>query len=177
MSFINTSLLGLGERSGITSMSALLFNLHLNNSKFTNEYDIALTYPINVLAADMLDIQVPSTEPISLTNRTHSAGVHTGAQLKGSSVYEAHPLADFGVNETRLLLGPLSGSNIVRYYLRNMLYYNVPDAIVPEITYEFKKAMYKKKKKQTPAMVLKEVSKKYSLEKIVRPLTHEEHLE
>ncbi len=177
MEFINTSILGLGERSGITSMTGLFLNLYLHDPTYLKKFDSSVMYALNVLVADMLNIQVPTTEPVSLTNRTHSAGVHTGAQLKGSSAYEALPLAEFGVNETRLLLGPLSGSHIIRYYLKHILNYAVNDEIVPVITNEFKNRIYKKTKKQTPTVVLEQIAKSFKIPHISRPVAHEEYLQ
>ena len=58
---------------------------------------------------------------ISLTNRTHTAGVHQGAVLQDSSAYEAHPLDVFGVSEQDILLGPLSGWNVVHYFLKEII--------------------------------------------------------
>jgi len=90
--FIQSTILGIGERSGITSTTGLLFNLYLENPDALAGYDLSSSYALNVLLSQILGIQVPTTEPVSLTNRTHSAGVHAAAVLKGSSAYEAHPL-------------------------------------------------------------------------------------
>ena len=65
------------------------------------------SYPINVLMADKLRKLVPSKEPVSLTNRTHAAGVHQKAMINSASTYEANPLDQFGVTESEILLGPI----------------------------------------------------------------------
>ena len=52
MRYINTTLLGIGERSGITSMSALLFNLYVDREYDRLEgYHLRGSYPINMLLA------------------------------------------------------------------------------------------------------------------------------
>ena len=71
---------------------------------------------------------VPSKEPVSLTNRTHTAGVHQNAVLNDASTYEAHPLDLFGVSETEILLGPLSGWNIIHYFLKEIRYFEIDEA-------------------------------------------------
>ncbi len=169
MQYINTSILGLAERSGITSMTALLFNLYLDNPKLLEGFDYSLSYPLNVLAADILRIQVPTTEPISLTNRTHTAGVHTGAVLKDAVVYEAHSLQKFGVTEQRLLLGPLSGQHIIGYYLREMLYFEgVTDDITINISDGFKKRTSEVNDGKSPQMLLESIAFQYGLRKSSR---------
>lgn len=51
-------------------------NLYLEDQSFTEGYNLELCYPLNVLMASILGCQVPFNEPVSLTNRTHIAGVH-----------------------------------------------------------------------------------------------------
>ena len=124
-------------------MTALLFNLYLDREYDKVEgYNLRGSYPINVLAADKLRMLVPSKEPVSLTNRTHTAGVHQNAVLHNSSVYEAHPFDLFGVSESEILLGPLSGWNIVHYFLKEIRYYQIDEATAKEIAKVFKERVY-----------------------------------
>ena len=121
------------------------------------------------MAADILRIQVPITEPISLTNRTHTAGVHTGAVLKNAAAYEAHSLQKFGVTERRLLLGPLSGQHIIGYYLREMLYFEgVSDDITRNISDEFKNRTSEVNDGKSPQMLLESIAYKHGLKKSSR---------
>ncbi len=142
--YVNTTLLGLGERSGITSMTALLFNLFIERKFDSLEgYNLRGSYPINVLAAHKLKTLVPAKEPVSLTNRTHTAGVHSGAVLRNSSTYEAYPLDMFGVSERDILLGPLSGWNVVHYFLKEIHYFQIDEETARQITAIFKDSVYK----------------------------------
>ena len=126
MRYIQTTLLGVGERSGITSLTALLYNLYVDKAYDHLEgYSLRGSYPINVMFADKLKKLVPSKEPVNLTNRTHTAGVHQKAVLGHASTYEAFPLDQFGVNESEIFLGPLSGWNIIHYFLKEIKYYNI----------------------------------------------------
>jgi homocitrate synthase len=139
MQFLNTSLLGIGERSGITSMTALLFNLFIEKEyELLDGYHLRGSYPINVMMADKLRKLIPSKEPVSLTNRTHAAGVHSKAVLNNSATYEAHPLDQFGVTESEILLGPLSGWNIVHYFLKEICGYAADEATAKSIAARFK---------------------------------------
>ncbi len=159
MRYINTTLLGIAERSGITSMTALLFNLYIDREFDKLEgYHLRGSYPINVLAADKLKMLVPPKEPVSLTNRTHTAGVHQNAVLNDASTYEAHPLDLFGVNETEILLGPLSGWNIIHYFLKEIRYYPIEEATAKEIATVFKERVYQLAPDISPEQVLIDIA-------------------
>jgi homocitrate synthase len=137
--FVDTTLLGIGERSGITSMTSLLFNLFIDQRYDSLEgYNLRSSYPINVTMADKLRTLVPPKEPVSLTNRTHTAGVHQGAILNDSGSYEAHPLDLFGVSEQDILLGPLSGWNVVHYFLQEINYLDIDEQTARQVTAHFK---------------------------------------
>lgn len=152
-SYVDTTVWGIGERSGITSVTALLLNLFLENEKFVQNYNLSVCYPLNVLFGTILGMQVPATEPVSLTNRTHIAGVHQKAVINNKQVYEAIPLARFGVNKSSFLLGPLTGSNIIYYFLKEIKGYNISFEDAKAITEEFRKT-FSKYKIQDPERVL-----------------------
>ena len=161
MRYLNTTLLGIAERSGITSMTALLFNLHIDREFDKLEgYHLRGSYPINVLAADKLKMLVPAREPVSLTNRTHTAGVHQNAVLNDASTYEAHPLDLFGVSETEILLGPLSGWNIVHYFLKEIRYFEIDEATARDVAAVFKERVYELAPDISPEQVLIDIAEK-----------------
>lgn len=177
MQYIQTSVLGIGERSGITSLTGLLCNLYLENPRFVSGFEIEQSYSLNVFLSSILGIQVSTTEPVSLTNRTHSAGPHTSAVIKNSSAYEGHDLSIFGVNERRLLLGSLSGRHIIKYYLTHVLnYMEVTDETANNIATEFKKRTGEIKNGKTPTQFLEEIVKSFKLAKLSKPVSHEENL-
>lgn len=153
--YLNTTVLGIGERSGITSLTALLFNLHIDHDYDKLEgYHLRGSYPLNVLVADKMQMLVPAREPVSLTNRTHTAGVHQNAVLRDSSAYEAHPLDLFGVSESEILLGPLSGWNLIHYFLKEIRYFQVDEATAKAIAVAFKDRVYHLAPEQSPEQVL-----------------------
>jgi homocitrate synthase len=155
MDYLNTTVLGIAERSGITSMTSLLFNLYIDHDyDKLDGYQLRGSYPINVLVADKLKMLVPSKEPVSLTNRTHTAGVHQNAILQNSATYEAYPLDLFGVSETEILLGPLSGWNIIHYFLREIRYYELDEALAKQIAGVFKERVYQQSPDSSPEQVL-----------------------
>ena len=161
MRYINTSVLGIGDRSGITSMTALLLNLFIDQDYDRFEgYNLRGSYPINVMLASKLRKLVPSKEPVSLTNRTHTAGVHQKAVLNDSGSYEAHPLDQFGVSESEILLGPLSGWNVIYYFLKEIKYFELDDKTAKEIASSFKARVYSLGPGESPAQVLLDIAER-----------------
>jgi homocitrate synthase len=157
--YVDTTLLGIGERSGITSMTALLYNLYIDHLYDRLEgYHLRGSYPINVLMVSKLNKLVPSREPVSLTNRTHTAGVHGKAVLNDSGTYEAFPLDLFGVTEREILLGPLSGWNVIAYFLREIKYYQLDEPTARAITRAFKERVYEVGADESPAEVLIQIA-------------------
>jgi homocitrate synthase len=161
MRYVQTSLLGIGERSGITSMTALLFNLFIDREYDKLEgYNLRGSYPINVMMASKLKKLVPSKEPVSLTNRSHTAGVHQKAVINEGVTYEAHPLDQFGVSESEILLGPLCGWNVVYYFLKEIKYHQIDASTAKEITRVFKERVYGIDSDQSPAHILVDIAEK-----------------
>jgi homocitrate synthase len=159
--YVNTSILGIGERSGITSMTALLFNLFVDRAyDYLEGYHLRASYPINVLLAAKLKTLVHSKEPVSLTNRTHTAGVHGKAVLSDAATYEAHPLDQFGVTESEILLGPLSGWNVIHYFLKEIRYYQLDEETARQITQVFKRRVYEVGAERAPAELLEEIAER-----------------
>ncbi len=169
--YVNTTLLGIGERSGITSMTALLFNLFVDGAyDHVEGYRLRGSYPINVLAADKLHRLVPFKEPVSLTNRTHTAGVHQGAVLRHAGTYEAHPLELFGVSECDILLGPLSGWNVVHYYLKEVHYFDLDEPTARQIAARFKERVYDALPDRSPTEVLLHIAEEeFRLRRVASP--------
>jgi homocitrate synthase len=161
MRYVNTTLLGIGERSGVTSMTALLFNLFIDREYDKLEgYNLRGSYPINVMLASKLKKLVPSKEPVSLTNRTHTSGVHQKAVISEGATYEAHPLDQFGVSESEILLGPLCGWNVVYYFLKEIKYFQVDASTAKEITRVFKERVYGIRPDESPAHILVAIAEK-----------------
>ena len=169
--YIDTTILGIGERSGITSMTALLYNLYIEGHYDRLEgYHLRGSYPINVLLADKLKMLVPAAEPVSLTNRTHTAGVHQKAVLNDRSTYEAHPLDRFGVSESEILLGPLSGWNVIHYYLGEIKGFQLSRDKAKEIAAAFKEEVYKAPPGAKPADFLVSLAEnRFGLTRLAHP--------
>jgi homocitrate synthase len=80
--------------------------------------------------------------------------------LNDASTYEAHPLDLFGVSETEILLGPLSGWNIIHYFLKEIRYYEIDEATAKEIAAVFKQRVYQLSPDISPEQVLIDIAEK-----------------
>lgn len=171
MRYVNTSLLGVGERSGITSMTELLFNMHIDKMYDHLEgYNLRGSYPINVMFASKVRKLVPSREPVSLTNRTHTAGVHQKAVLNYANTYEPFPLDQFGVSESEMLLGPLSGWNMIYYFLKEIKYYNLGEGTARKIAKVFKERVYNLGPDDSPTQILTDIAEnEFGLSRLSAP--------
>ncbi len=172
--YIDASIWGLAERSGIPSVTGVLFNLSKKHGQLLEDYNLSQCYPINVLMASILNTLVPYSEPVSLTNRTHTAGVHQKAVLNEKKVYEAHNLHDFGVDKNQLLLGPLSGWNLIYYYLKEVENYAISREQAKLITEQFKNQTHEIGRGRKPEDLLIKLVGQYDIPKNELPVGVEE---
>ncbi|MCS7059318.1 MAG: LeuA family protein [Meiothermus sp.] len=161
--YVDASIWGLAERSGIPSITGVLFNLSKRYPELKEQYNLSQCYPLNVLMASILGTLVPYTEPVSLTNRTHTAGVHQKAVLNEKKVYEAHNLHDFGVDKNQLLLGPLSGWHLIYYYLKEVEAFEITREQAKRITQEFKSRTGEIGRRKKPEELLLEIALAHGL--------------
>jgi homocitrate synthase len=162
-SYFDTSVWGIAERSGITSTTAALFNLVQYDKNLKTRYSFGQSYSVNAIMGSILKCQVPYSEPVSLTNRTHTAGVHQKAVISNPEVYEAHSLTSWGVDSNAMLLGPLSGWNLIYYYLHEVGNYELNIEDSKAIAKNFKNNIHKISKKNKPQSLLYQIANDYGL--------------
>jgi homocitrate synthase len=90
--------------------------------------------------------------------------------LNDASTYEAHPLDLFGVSERDILLGPLSGWNVIHYFLHEIHYFQVDEGAAREVTARFKERVYQLDSGQSPADLLLHIAtEEFHLSKLLLP--------
>ncbi|MCY4525425.1 MAG: homocitrate synthase [Anaerolineaceae bacterium] len=112
---VDTTVLGIGERNGITALGGLVARLYTFDPELVRKYDLPLLRDIEELVARRVGIDVPFNTPI--TGRTafhHKAGVHTNAVLQNPTSYEAINPEDFGIVRNIDIAHRLVGWNAVR---------------------------------------------------------------
>src|SRR5579883_2639205 len=95
---LDVTVLGIGERNGIASLSGLVAQLYLHYPETLQQRDLTQLVPLDQYVAECLQLPIPFNTPISApTAFTHRAGVHTKAVLQNPLSYEVLNPADFGL--------------------------------------------------------------------------------
>lgn len=113
---IDTSVLGIGERNGITPLGGFVARMYAHNPEvIRRRYDLPLLREIENLVANLVDVDVPFNNYITgYTAFTHKAGIHAKAILNNPSTYEILDPADFGLTRYVHVAHRLTGWNAIK---------------------------------------------------------------
>ncbi|KAH9966247.1 homocitrate synthase [Lactifluus volemus] len=113
---IDTSVLGIGERVGITPLGGLVACLYAANPEYVkSKYNLAMLREIENLVAEAVEVNVPFSNPITgYVAFTHKAGIHAKAILNNPSTYEILKPEDFGLVRYVSIGHRLTGWNAVK---------------------------------------------------------------
>lgn len=118
---IDTTILGIGERNGITSLGGLIARLYTLNTAYVSKYDLRLLPMLDQLIADTCRLDIPFNNYITGSSAfIHKAGIHAKAVLADPRTYEAINPADFGLNREIAIGHRLTGWNAVRDRARTL---------------------------------------------------------
>ncbi len=118
---IDTTVLGIGERNGITPLSGLIARLYLSAPCSVARYRLQQLPDLDRMVADFVGIDVPFNSCITgETAFTHKAGLHTNAVLRQPATYEALDPAVFGRQRELLIGHRLTGWNAVAQRAREL---------------------------------------------------------
>ena len=113
---VDTTVLGIGERNGITSLGGLIARLYATDPALVRKYHLPLLPELDQLVADWVNIDVPFNNSITgFCAFTHKAGIHAKAVLNAPETYEALKPEDFGLTRTIHIAHRLTGWNAVRH--------------------------------------------------------------
>ena len=113
---IDTTVLGIGERNGITPLEGLIARLYaIDPDYIRNKYDLHQLHELNQLVADKVEIEIPFNHYITgLTAFTHKAGIHAKAILNNPETYEILNPNDFGLTRYISIAHKLTGWNALQ---------------------------------------------------------------
>ena len=113
---IDTTVLGIGERNGITPLGGFIARMYTIDREGTRrKYRLPQLAALESMVADMVGIQVPFNNYITgVCSFTHKAGIHTKAVLNAPETYEALDPADFGLARRIAIGHRLTGWNAVK---------------------------------------------------------------
>ena len=118
---IDTSIMGIGERNGITPLGGLIARLYLSDREYINHYNLKKLIKLDRKLAEFLDIDIPFNNYFSSENAFyHAAGIHTNAIIRNPKSYEIFDIEEFGVSRTLEVGHRLLGKNVIEMLGREM---------------------------------------------------------
>ncbi|KAF2645569.1 homocitrate synthase [Massarina eburnea CBS 473.64] len=137
---IDTSVLGIGERNGITPLGGLMARMIVADRDYVlSKYNIKKLKEIEDMVADMVEVNVPFNNYITgFCAFTHKAGIHAKAILNNPSTYEIISPADFGMTRYVHFASRLTGWNAIKSRA-DQLGVSMTDAEYKKCTAEIKK--------------------------------------
>lgn len=95
---LDVTVLGIGERNGIASLSGIISQLYIHYPEMLTGYDLSQLVMLDQYVADCLNYTIPFNMPITSAYAfAHKAGVHTNAVLRNPRAYEILDPGDFGL--------------------------------------------------------------------------------
>ena len=112
---IDTSVLGIGERNGITPLGGFVARMYVDDpAAIRAKYDLRKLSELDELVASMVKIEIPYNNFVTGKYAFHhKAGMHTKAIYINPNSYEILDPADFGLERTMNIAHRLTGHNAV----------------------------------------------------------------
>jgi len=135
---IDVTVLGIGERNGITPLGGLLARLYAIDRELVSRYNLRELRRLDQMVAGKLSMDIPFCTPLtSATAFHHRAGIHTNAVLRSAASYEIFDLDDFGLTRTLDRAHRLIGKNVIKFRARE-LGLDLDENVLYEVTWEIK---------------------------------------
>lgn len=118
---IDVSVLGIGERNGITPLGGFIARLASLDERLVSRYNVELLAEIDQMIADFVGVEIPFNNYITgATAFTHKAGMHTKAVLADPRSYEVLDPTRFGRKRTVAVAHRLTGWHAVAERAREL---------------------------------------------------------
>jgi homocitrate synthase len=112
---IDTCILGIGERNGITPLGGLVARLYTLNREYVSKYNLQLLPELDATIAGICGIDIPFNNYITGSSAfIHKAGIHAKAVLADPTSYEIIHPEDFGLTREIAIGHRLTGWNSIR---------------------------------------------------------------
>jgi homocitrate synthase len=113
---VDTSVLGIGERNGITPLGGLMARMIAADRDYVkSKYKLEKLKDIEDLVAQAVEVNIPFNNYITgFCAFTHKAGIHAKAILNNPSTYEIINPADFGLTRYVHFASRLTGWNAIK---------------------------------------------------------------
>ena len=112
---VDTTILGIGERNGITPLGGLIARLYTLDRGYVQKYNLKLLPELDHMIGEWCGIGIPFNNYITGSSAfIHKAGIHAKAVLADPSTYEILDPADFGLSREIAMGHRLTGWNTLR---------------------------------------------------------------
>lgn len=113
---IDTSVLGIGERNGITPLGGFVARMYVHNKAATKKkYKLKKLRKVDQLVSEIVGVAIPFNNYITgVTAFTHKAGIHSKAILNKPETYEILDPQDFGLTRYISIAHKLTGWNAIK---------------------------------------------------------------
>ncbi|CDH53226.1 homocitrate synthase [Lichtheimia corymbifera JMRC:FSU:9682] len=137
---IDTSVLGIGERNGITPLGGLLARMYAADKEYVlNKYNLPKIRDVENIVADAVEVTVPFNNYITgYCAFTHKAGIHAKAILNNPSTYEILKPEDFGMSRYVSIGHRLTGWNAVKNRIEQLQLTDLKDEDAKIVTQKIK---------------------------------------
>lgn len=136
---VDTSVLGIGERNGITPLGGFVARMLVADRDYVrSKYDLTRLKAIEDLVAAAVEINVPFNNYITgFCAFTHKAGIHAKAILANPTTYEIINPSDFGMTRYVHFTSRLTGWNAIKSRV-NQLGLDMTDSQIKSCTARIK---------------------------------------
>jgi len=119
---VDVSVLGIGERVGITSLGTFVARMYsLDPQGVARRYRLGQLRELERIVARICGIEIPFNNPLTgETAYSHKAGMHLKAMTANTGSYEIIPPEAFGVSRQLIVGSRLTGHHAIAYRAREM---------------------------------------------------------
>jgi homocitrate synthase len=136
---VDTTVLGIGERNGITPLGGFLARMYTVDRDLVSKYRLRDLPKLDRMVAGMVGVEIPYNNYITgETAFNHKAGIHTKAMLNNPECYEIIDPADFGLERTIQMAHKLTGRHAIAHRA-NQLGLHFGEVELREVTAEIKR--------------------------------------
>ncbi len=113
---VDTSVLGIGERNGITPLGGFIARLYALDPKLVRKYNLKMLKRLDEMVAEMVGVDIPFNNYITgITAFTHKAGIHAKAIINEPATYEILNPEEFGLSRYVSIAHRLTGWNAIKW--------------------------------------------------------------
>jgi homocitrate synthase len=121
-SHVDVSVLGIGERVGITPLGGFIARMYsLEPQAVSERYRLGQLRELERLVARVVGVEVPFNNQVTgETAFSHKAGMHLKAMMSNPGAYEIIPPEAFGLSRKLIVGSRLTGRHAIAYRAREM---------------------------------------------------------